>query len=307
MLESTRKWVVSMLVAVVCVLAASQVKAATVDLLVTSFFAQVEQFNGTTGAHVGRFADGLFRPSSVIQGPGPNNYVFIGDQEGVYRYEKEDGTPLGLFSDTAARVVDIAFGPDGNMYTALAQGATSFIHKWDGSTGAHIGTFATLPFDSLQSIMFGLTDGNLYASGGDFGVVKFDKTTGANLGTFVGVLGSNGIAEGPDGHLYVVYAGDTPRIARYHGTTGAVLNDPYISLSSNPQRITFDAAGNLYVSKFSPNSVEKYNSAGAFQGVFASGNGIDGAIDIAFFFPEPGVLTLLTLGLAGGLMRRSRS
>lgn len=119
-------------------------------------------------------------------------------------------------------------------------------------------------------------------------VLRYDRITGAFKGVFAsgnGLANPNGIAYGPDGHLYVGL-GDTGRIMKFHGQTGAYLSD-FVNTAeagfTGSRAIAFGPDGHLYVAGASINSVLRFDgSTGAFKDVFASGNGMSGTVGLTF-------------------------
>lgn len=119
-------------------------------------------------------------------------------------------------------------------------------------------------------------------------VLRYDRLTGAFRGVFAsgnGLANPNGIAYGPDGHLYVGL-GDTGRIMKFHGRTGAYLSD-FVNTAeagfSGSRAIAFGPDGHLYVAGANINSVLRFDGAtGAFKDVFASGNGMSGTVGLTF-------------------------
>jgi len=169
------------------------------------------------------------------------------------------------------------------------------VQRYDGNTGASLGTFASGgALSGPTGLVFG-SDGNLYVTSIDNGkVLRYNGTTGAFLGTFVDniphcdastcgfALGPLGLAFGPDGNLYV--SNDfTNTVTRYNGTTGASLGIFVSAGLDVPTGLVFGPDGNLYVSSFNSSSVERYNGrTGAAMGTFAAGAGLDGPEQLAF-------------------------
>lgn len=119
-------------------------------------------------------------------------------------------------------------------------------------------------------------------------VLRYDRHTGAFKGVFAsgnGLANPNGIAYGPDGNLYVGL-GDTGRIMKFQGQTGAYLGDfvnSNVAGFSGCRGMTFGPDGNLYVAGANINSVLRFDGAsGAFKDVFASGNGMNGTVGLTF-------------------------
>ena len=123
-------------------------------------------------------------------------------------------------------------------------------------------------------------------------VLRYDQTTGAFLGVLVpsgsgGVDNAQGLAFGPDGNLYVASFG-SQNILRYDGVTGAFI-DAFVHSGSGglgaPNDVAFGQDGNLYVADafFGTNSILRYDgNTGEFIDVFATGGGIQQALEIAF-------------------------
>src|SRR2546428_1422564 len=126
-------------------------------------------------------------------------------------------------------------------------GGPGSVQRYNGTTGASLGTFASGGgLSGPVHVVFG-PDGNLYVSDIDSGrVLRYNGSTGAFLNTFVdniphGVdptfgfaIGPLGLAFGPDGNLYV--SNDfTNDVRGYNGTTGASLR---IFVSAGPDAPT---------------------------------------------------------------------
>ena len=119
-------------------------------------------------------------------------------------------------------------------------------------------------------------------------VLRYDRLTGAPKGVFAsghGLANPNGIAYGPDGHLYVGL-GDTGRIMRFDGQSGAYIDD-FVNTSeggfSGCRAIAFGPDGDLFVAAANISSVLRFDGATrAFEGAFASGNGMDGTVGLTF-------------------------
>jgi hypothetical protein len=185
----------------------------------------------------------------------------------------------------------LAFGPDGNLYVAAPR--TASILKYDGRTGAAMGTFASgNGLNDCVDLTFG-PDGNLYVSNRgrlyvsnrgrghneNNEILEFNGRTGAFIRIFaagggVGLKDPHGLAFGPDGHLYV--AGEfSNNVLRFNGQTGAFM-DVFVTAGSGglnqPVGLTFNN-GLLYVGSYRTGQVLRYNGAtGAFVDVFTKNN-----------------------------------
>ena len=86
----------------------------------------------------------------------------------------------------------VTFGPDGNLYTSVGTGpGYNTIQRYNGITGAFMGTFASGPINGVRTIVF--RGGYMYvASEYTNEVLQYDATTGAYVGVFV-AAGSGGI------------------------------------------------------------------------------------------------------------------
>ena len=168
----------------------------------------------------------------------------------------------------------------------VASRFTDEVLRYDGTTGAFVGVFASGGgLDNPVGLTFG-PDGNLYvASGNNNKVLRYDGTTGAFLGQFNAASGLQGPRQlnfGPDGDLYVA-SGSNARILRFDGTSGASLGAFAFGGGLNgPTGFTFGPDGRLYVGSVLTDQVLRYDGAtGAFLDVFAS-TGLDGPHDLSF-------------------------
>jgi DNA-binding beta-propeller fold protein YncE len=172
----------------------------------------------------------------------------------------------------------ITFGPDGNLYTAVGTGpAYNTIQRYNGTTGAFMGTFASGPINGVRTILF--RGAYMYvASEYTNQVLLYDATTGAYIGVFAsagsgGISGDHGMAFDSAGNLYV--SGRNSNNVVKYDTNGNPVGT-YIAAGSGglnlPEGIAFDPSGTyLYVASSGSNQVLKYNATtGAYIGVAAS-------------------------------------
>ncbi len=118
-------------------------------------------------------------------------------------------------------------------------------------------------------------------------VLRYDATTGAYVGVFAqgnGLDNPNGIAYGPDGHLYVGL-GDVGRVMVFDGRDGTYLRDFVTPADSGglagARAIAFLADGDLLVADGAGDRILRYAAgSGSFRGVFAQGNSLDGPVGL---------------------------
>jgi streptogramin lyase len=139
-------------------------------------------------------------------------------QTGVFRLDPIT-RQLELFDPmpVANSIRDLAVGPDGALYVAVAN--VGVVRHVEGLLDRTV-----VPF-GVSDVAVG-PDGKLYVPGsGGTGVLRYDPATGAALGTFV-APGAGGLAEvsdlvfAPDGYLYLS-SPSVGRIGRFEATTGA--------------------------------------------------------------------------------------
>jgi sugar lactone lactonase YvrE len=191
----------------------------------------------------------------------------------VLRYDA-DGNFLGAFATGGAEGMlfpqGIRLGPDGNLYVACLHSGK--VYRYQGPNGAQPGNFmdvysAGMP-DDPSNLEFG-PDGRLYIRAAD----KIYRATGIP-GTPAQVFvagGSGGLTGGGRDMAFdaennlLVAERNTGAVLRYQGPYGAspgafidAVVPPGLGGLSAPIGITFDAAGNLYVSSYDQNEVLRY-------------------------------------------------
>jgi hypothetical protein len=184
----------------------------------------VLRYNMTTGA-IDEFISnsaGLDKPQGLTFGPDGNLYVSSHNDSDVLRFQGPNGAspgaPLPAPGQTGAVFVasgsgglsnaqGSAFGPDGNLYVASFN--TNTVNRYNGTTGAFLGTFVSA------------------GSGG--------------------LNGPNFIGFRPDGFLYVSSQNDGS-VSRYNATTGVFDSTIAPSTNGySAGAMVWDANGNLYV------------------------------------------------------------
>jgi outer membrane protein assembly factor BamB len=131
----------------------------------------------------------------------------------------------------------------------VVDNGTDSVLKFDGLTGALIGTFGSADGGGRP---YGLTcapNGNLLVTREENDeVVEFDNATGALVRVFAGTGLNNptGLALGPNGNLFVANR-DGYDIVEFDGTTGAFVRTFASGLPGAPFSIAFGPNGNLFV------------------------------------------------------------
>ncbi len=201
------------------------------DLFTTSLLSdEVLRFNGTTGAFISAFVP-----------------VGSGGLDG----------PQGL-----------AFGPDGNLYVAAEY--SHAIHRYDGATGASLGTLAS-GLAGPNDIMFGPGGLLYYVDHFSDRVRRYDVVTSTELTPIMlsdGMHHSHGMTFGPDGTLYMglLDGGPTPSTIR--------RLDP-VSLTDLGTFVTLPTFTGIFGMAFLPDGSMAVNDT--FTGAIHRFDGITGA------------------------------
>jgi DNA-binding beta-propeller fold protein YncE len=266
----------------------------------------VLRYNGTTGAFIDDFADQnqLQSPRGILFGPDGNLYVADGFADAVVRYNGTTGAFMDNFvppgSGGLSHPGGMVFGPDGSSDGKLdLYVGNNFDHKilrYDGTTGAFKGIFASSgALNTVTGLAFG-PDGNLYVANANFtnsgtfpagNIVRFEgpggPSPGALLGTFVSA-GSGGLS--------------TPDAGLLFGPDGS--NDGKLDLYVASAVASFGAADGKvqFVAAPGTSEVLRYDgTTGAFKGAFAAGD--SGGLEFPTFmtFTETNPTTLNYEGL----------
>jgi WD40 repeat protein len=217
--------------------------------------AEILEFDSMTGA----FIDTLVPNSSIgqIQGMtiGPDGNIYasyfdssVNNNGRILRFDLA-GNFLGTFvtpgSGGLFAPLGLTFGPDGNLYVGNAY---STVLRYDGATGASLGTFVT-NVANPQDLVFDVA-GNLYVSSGvGDTVTRYNGGTGALIDTFVAaggaIDGPIGLAFGPNGDLFVAGAFSS-NIGRYDSSGALVRNISGYFNGAVVLDVAFGPDGNLY-------------------------------------------------------------
>ena len=275
------------------------------DLLIQNTAADaIVRYDGETGRLIGNFtepgAGGLTTAHNPTFGPDGNLYV-ISDGPRILRFDGATGRFLNVFigPGTAGfvhRPAQMAWGPDGNLYTDLAGTDGRQVFRWDGQTGQFSGVAASgQGIQRTCGIAFG-ADGLLYAADSEPTLTgaRYDRILRFNgaTGTFVDVFVQSGNLEntcpfefGADGDIFI--ADQTFRdIRRFHGTTGA-FKGVFASGAPIANPVSFYARsgpdGLLYIANGS--GIHRYRDTGT-PGTFVD-TFISGAVGFFTFTPAP--------------------
>jgi len=207
-------------------------------------------------------------------------FVLVGSwQDGSINRYRLDGSLVGKFVSTGSGGLSfpdgMAYGTDGNLYVSDASNAR--VLRYNGSTGAFMGTFATGGLQRAGYSAFG-PDGMLYVcSNGDNAVHRFDPTTGAWLGAFASVSGMKypaGLAW--IGNTMYVSGFQSGKVYKFDATSGA-SQGALTATFRQPLYVRAGLGGNLYVSEYGRNSVARYNLA-TNQTVLNISNQVNGPV-----------------------------
>lgn len=197
-------------------------------------------------------------PESTAEGGtsgGPQRYLLVSSfvcfqpgcqsEDAVLRYDADTGAFLGVHVSNVPGPTGLAIHPvTGHLLVACRD--TDEVREYDAQTGAFLGTFVEAASGGLhlpQSLIF-KSDGNLLVTSNQTanaidrvnGIIEYNGTTGDFVRVFVngGLLGTgcgstrclygpNGMAFGPNGHLYVA-SSINDLVIEYDGVSGAFLN-----------------------------------------------------------------------------------
>src|ERR1700693_330612 len=173
--------------------------------------------------------------------------------------------PLQIFSEfhvpatKSARLIEIALGPDGNLWATadiLFSSGIVRISPADGST-----TVYTLPYGQLNAIATG-PDGNLWFT--EQATDKIGRITTAGVITEFSIptAGSfpTGIAAGPDGNLWFMESGAS-KIGRIT-TAGVITEFSLPTAGGGADSITEGPDGNLWFTDHFGNKIGRITTAG---------------------------------------------
>ncbi len=253
---------------------------------------QVLKYNLITGAYLGIFVQagsgGLTVPEGLAFDASGNLYVSSGSQ--VLRFKAAAGTPLPSAGNGGATFVPAGSlgGPaeglivdaSGNLYVASGSGVFRFTSAGvadpaPGNTGAVFVKAGAGGLGAAQGLGFD-SGGTLYVTDlANDQVIRYNGSTGSFIDVIVkpnrdGLFQPESIVFTPTGMLVASFG--TNQILAYTTTTGEPLGNFTPGPLGQPQRIAFDAAGNMYVSSAATDAVLKYDTSGRLQTDFVAAN-----------------------------------
>jgi sugar lactone lactonase YvrE len=211
----------------------------------------------------------------------------------VTQYDPATGAPASPLVFASAPLVNprgIVIGPDNNVYVNDISNST--VQKFNGTTGASLGTFVSAGSGGLSfphGMSFG-PNGDLFVS--SFltnNVLEYNGTTGAFVKIFAtdsGLVGPTGLTFGPNGDLFVASsAASSNQVLEFNGTTGAFVKVFATGNGlSGPAGLTFASDGSLFVANFTANTVLRFSPAGALLATITD-SGLNGPSSIVFNAP----------------------
>jgi hypothetical protein len=225
------------------------------------------------------------RIQSAAMGALSSGALYIYDDNGIEKYDFASATLSNLVPDTSnpGTFMGLKIGPNGNLFAA-AQSPAGQVFQFNSNTGAQIGSGPFVFYEGTppspdphdvngpEGIAFSPTTGNLAVADVTESNVHQYNSTGANQGS----LTSADLDQPTDvtfdsaGNMYVV-TGEA-EVLKSAGGTGPL--SIFVAAESggltNPIALTFGPDGKLYVLDASTDNVDRYNSNGSFDEVFAT-------------------------------------
>jgi sugar lactone lactonase YvrE len=257
------------------------------------------RFNESNGTFIDTLVSGGI-DSPVGMAIGPDGLLYVvgsGEVTGAFsvnKYRVGTGEFVGQFASGAplADPADIEFDAAGNVYVSnfgkfyLNQFENTVIRydadgNLSGSAGNPTGVFATNAGLIGAPEMVFAPNGDLFVSSFATSQVLRFNSSGQLVGSlFSADIAGTGGLHLQDNYLYVTSL-LSDRILRFDldnpATAQTIVNDSALAGGNLafPSDMLIDADGNLLVTSLGTNQVLKYSPAGAFLGVFSSGNGLN--------------------------------
>jgi len=258
------------------------INPADIDVNTLNFQFAVKFVDGATD-------DQIIKPTGLTFGPNGDLYIMNSGLSSITRYNSSGFVEhlVALNNRLDDNPADLKFGPDGNLYVSNQDHGR--ILKFNGTSGDYIEDFTSKwsILDKPSGLVFGPPDNTLYvASKGSNNIFKFNGSTGDPIihnmniqrpGEFVnGTITENGGLMSPfdlvisNGEI-LVSSYDTGGVKRYHGTTGAYIDDfiPDGSLKS-PAGLALGPDNTIFVANLGNNTIMQFElSTGQLVGPFS--------------------------------------
>ena len=258
------------------------------------------RYDGTSGAYVDVFVEpsggSLSRPNGITFGA--QGELLVIQSNLIKQYDGDTGLIQRVFEEPNAPrpsyASNITIGPDGDVYVCGSEGVLRF----DKDSGATRGRFTQSDRPCTGNAAFGPSGDLFMLDIQEERVLRFNGSTGELMGEFVspgsgGLVSSEWITFGPDGHLYV---SNYSQILRYDGSTGAFI-DVFINYDAvfDAKQIMFGPDGHLYILMDSSQAIRRYHGeTGAFIDSFVPINRDRGVVPGPFAFGPDDHLYMLS-------------
>ena len=215
------------------------------------------------------FVEGLDHPECITTGP--DGIFYAGGEAGqIYRIA-QNGSKVETIANTGGFILGVAISPDGeNLYACdLAKKSIWKLEIYSRTLSLFADKVAGKPINIPNHLAF-LPDGSLFVTdSGKFReingrILKFDAAGKGSVWHEGPFNFANGIALGPGGDAVYLCCSWLPGVERIElradGSPGK--REVYAKLpESLPDGLAFDAAGNLYVSCYTPSRIYKITPA----------------------------------------------
>lgn len=148
----------------------------------------VLEYDGENGAFVRTFIDeALDRPNGMIKDAEGN--LLIASRGGVLKFDGSSGSLIGVFAEIPGFLIDLAFGPNGNLFVSAP--SVDGVVEVDSDTGAVLGVFASGGgLFSTNQLLFGGAAQDLFVGGDSpHAIFRYDGLSGGFLGVFASGFG----------------------------------------------------------------------------------------------------------------------